>query len=123
DGDQDVHRRRQREHQVSHGHVRCRPEGEEEAEVERMPHQPVGPGVPKWTCVYGLPRRTSQTWRRPKRSKWLMRNVERSTSSQPPAHVAKSNARPGGDSTVHTSPPSGRHCHMSSASATLAKST
>jgi hypothetical protein len=37
--------------------------------------------------VYGLPSSSSHTWRRPNRSKWLIRKVEISTRPQPRANA------------------------------------
>src|SRR6185503_2973113 len=43
-------------------------------------------GVTKGTDEYGRPMSCSHTWRRPKRSKWLIRKVTYSSSSQPQAY-------------------------------------
>ena len=123
DGDQDVGRRRHREQQVRERHRRRHPEREEPADVQRMAHEPVRPGrAEAAACVYGRPRRYSQTWRRPKRSKWLMRNVRH--EHQPPAEREQRRAGPRARpdrSTDQTSPPSGRHCQNSRISARLEK--
>jgi len=42
-----------------------------------------GVGMRKPTGVYGFPMRGSHTWRSPKRSKWLIRNVTTSTVAHP----------------------------------------
>ena len=57
DRDQDVAGGRQREQQVSGRHRRRRPEGEQEAEVDRMAHALVEQGVLKLGAGSGWPRR------------------------------------------------------------------
>jgi len=82
-----------------------------------------GSGVRNSMRVYGFPISGSQTWRRPNRSKWLMRNVTTRTVPHPAANSAQSTARMNGLSTVQTSMPIGRHCQKSRISARLAKRT
>jgi len=55
-----------------------------------------GPGVTNFNGGHGRPRKYFQTWRRPNRSKWLIRNVVTSTSVQPNANPPCSTTRPNG---------------------------
>jgi len=82
-----------------------------------------GSGVRNSMRVYGLPMSGSQTWRRPNRSKWLIRKVTTSTVPQPAAKSVQSSARTTGSVTDQIWMPIGRHCQNSNSSARLAKST
>src|SRR5882724_4995599 len=78
-----------------------------------------GPGVRKPIPVYERPNKRSQTWRSPKRSKWLMRKVVMSTVSQPHTYRAFRASRPGPASTFQITPPMG--CHFQNISSTAAQ--
>src|SRR5262245_175704 len=82
-----------------------------------------GQGATNRSDVYGTPRNASHTCRRPNRSKWLMRNVVASTTSQPAAYAANTAARAASPGTSQTIPPSGCHCQNSTKSAALDRST
>src|SRR5437016_3670267 len=73
--------------------------------------------------VYGLPISGSHTWRRPNRSKWLIRKVTTRTVPHPAAKSVQSTARTAGSVTVQMGMPIGCHFQNSAMSARLAKST
>src|SRR5207253_304519 len=82
-----------------------------------------GPGVPKGNAEYGRPSRYSHTWRRPNRSKWLIRNVDTRTRAQPKANSDRRISRPIGSSTDQTMPPIGCHSKKSRIKARLENRT
>src|SRR6185295_20123841 len=82
-----------------------------------------GPGVVNRIPVSGWPSKFRHTCRSPNKSKWLIRNVENSTSPQPKAKKLRSTSRPTGSSTDQITPPGGRHSANIKINATLEKRT
>ena len=114
DSDKDVGSRHGGEEEMAVGHRRRRPERDDEAEIDWMPHHFVkqrslevrlGGGTP--TAIF------MTTCCKPDSSKWLIRKVLSSTMPQPRNEIACTASASLGSAICQTTSVIGRHCHIS----------
>ena len=124
DRDQDVRRRHHREEQVRDRHRRRAPEREEPADVQRVAHIRYSTGVTNFSPLLRLPAQVAPDLPQPEQVE-VVDDERRHEHEQPAEREPRVQERRDADwfSTLHTTPPSGRHCQKSRISARLLAST